>query len=87
MELDIASFALGFVVGTGILCFGFLLGKIEQGFKITEIFKKPERMLPEDIPGTDEYYEKALRRPGEGGHSEVADPFEQELIDLHRHSL
>jgi hypothetical protein len=45
---------------------------------------RKEKDIPlEDIPGTDQYYEKATKSPEEGGH---ANPFETDLIELGRHS-
>lgn len=86
MELEITSFALGLVVSWVILAAGFILGKMETGTGIREVFKKEKPVLAEDIPGTDEYYEKALLSPEEGGHEHPVDLFEQDIIELNRHS-
>jgi hypothetical protein len=82
------AFLAGLIVGTGLFCTGLMIGKMQsQGGVIKTVFGKKEKELaPEDIPGTDAYYEKALLSPEEGGHADVADPFEQELIQLNRHA-
>jgi len=77
------AFLAGLIVGSGLFCLGLLIGRLQAGGGVASIFKK-EKVLPlEDIPGTDEYYEKARKSPEEGGH---ANPFEDDLIDLARHS-
>jgi hypothetical protein len=77
------AFTLGMVAGTLFLCIGLVLGRVgsEGGFK--SIFKREKQIDPADIPGTEEYYEKAKLPPEAGGHE---NPFEQDLIDLARHS-
>jgi hypothetical protein len=71
------------VAGTFILCVGLVLGRVgsEGGFKA--VFRREKDTPLEDIPGTEEYYEKAKLPPEAGGHE---NPFEQDLIDLARHS-
>jgi hypothetical protein len=79
MDLELASFALGFLGGVGILVTGMLIGRTSQGRSIKEILF-PEKPVPlEDIPGTDEYFEKAKKSPEDGGHK---DPFESSLDTL-----
>jgi hypothetical protein len=88
MELNtlrymIYSFTLGLTVGTGILCFGLMVGRLQASGGVLSVFKR-EKVTPlEDIPGTEEYYDKARLAPEEGGHE---NPFEQDLVDLARHS-
>jgi hypothetical protein len=86
MELDFLSFALGFTIGTAILIIGMLVGKVQDAGGIRKAFVGEKPVPLEDIPGTDEYYQKALLSPEEGGHADHVDPFEQELIELNRHS-
>jgi hypothetical protein len=85
MELThlIYAFSLGLIVGSGLFCLGLVIGRLQAGGGIMSALKKEESVLLEDVPGTDEYYEKATKSPEEGGH---ANPFENDLIELGRHS-
>jgi hypothetical protein len=56
---------------------------LQSGSGVLSVFKKEKDIPLEDIPGTDEYYEKARKSPEEGGHK---NPFEEDLIDLARHA-
>jgi hypothetical protein len=77
------AFLTGLVIGSGLFCLGLVIGRLQAQGGITSIFKR-EKVIPlEDIPGTDEYYEKARKSPDEGGH---ANPFEDDLIELARHA-
>jgi hypothetical protein len=78
-----AAFMAGLIVGSGLFCLGLLIGRLQAGGGIMSVFKKEESVLLEDVPGTDEYYEKARKSPEEGGH---ANPFEEDLIELGRHA-
>ena len=88
MELELLpfllySFSLGLVIGSGLFCSGLLIGRIQASGGVGSFFTK-EKVIPlEDVPGTEEYYDKARLAPEDGGHK---DPFESELIDLNRHS-
>ena len=82
MYLGIA-FALGLIVGSGLFCFGLLVGRLQSQGGIGSLFTKEQVIPLEDVPGTEEYYDKARLAPEDGGHK---DPFESELIDLNRHS-
>jgi hypothetical protein len=85
MELTylIYAFSLGLVVGSGLFCLGLLIGRLQAGGGIVSVFKKEKTIPLEDLPGTDEYYEKARKSPEDGGH---ANPFEDDLIELGRHA-
>jgi DUF1009 family protein len=85
MELTylVYAFSLGLIVGSGLFSLGLVIGRLQAGGGIISSFKKEEIVALEDVPGTDEYYEKARKAPDEGGH---ANPFEDDLIDLGRHS-
>jgi hypothetical protein len=77
------AFSLGLIVGSGLFCLGLVIGRLQAGGGITSMFKKEHITPLEDVPGTDEYYEKARKAPDEGGHENA---FELDLIDLGRHS-
>jgi hypothetical protein len=77
------AFALGLVVGSGLFCLGLLIGRLQASGGFRSVFKREKNTPLEDIPGTEEYYDKARLAPEDGGH---ANPFEQDLIDLGRHS-
>jgi hypothetical protein len=85
MELTylIYAFSLGLIVGSGLFCLGLLVGRIQAGGGIASSLRKEKSIPLEDIPGTDEYYEKARKSPEEGGHP---NPFEEDLIELGRHA-
>jgi hypothetical protein len=78
-----AAFMTGLVIGSGLFCLGLLIGRLQAGGGVASALKKEDIVLAEDIPGTEEYFNKARKSPEEGGHEH---PFEQDLIDLARHS-
>jgi hypothetical protein len=78
-----AAFVAGLIIGSGLFCLGLLIGRLQASGGVTSVLKKEEIVLAEDIPGTEEYFNKARKSPEEGGH---ANPFEQDLIDLARHA-
>ena len=89
------AFLAGLVLGTGLFCLGLSIGRLQASGGVLSVFKR-EKITPlEDIPGTEEYYDKARLAPNEGGHanafdedlSDVTNRFEEDLIDLARHSL
>lgn len=77
------AFSLGLVIGSGLFCLGLLIGRIQASGGVKSFFQKGKVIPLEDIPGTEEYFEKAMKSPEDGGHE---NPFEQDLIDLNRHS-
>ena len=83
LQYLIYAFLAGLVVGSGLFCLGLMIGKLQSAGGIASIFKREKQTPAEDIPGTEEYYEKARLAPDKGGHE---NPFEQDLIDLGRHS-
>ena len=77
------AFLTGLIVGSGLFCLGLLIGRLQASGGFRSVFKREKDIPLEDIPGTEEYYDKARLAPEDGGH---ANPFEQDLIDLGRHS-
>lgn len=77
------SFSLGLIIGSGLFCSGLLIGRLQSTGGVKQLFVKEKPVPLEDIPGTEEYFEKAKLAPEDGGH---ADPFEQDLIELNRHA-
>jgi hypothetical protein len=96
MELTylIYAFSLGLIVGSGLFCLGLSIGRLQAGGGVKSFFKKEKIIALEDIPGTDAYYEKARLSPEDGGHdtpfdhdvAELSNRFEDDLIELARHS-
>jgi len=89
-----AAFLAGLIVGSGLFCLGLFIGRLQASGGVTSIFKK-EKIIPlEDVPGTEEYYEKARKSPEDGGHAnpfgedvvELSRQFEDDLIELTRHA-
>lgn len=75
-------FLAGLAVGTGILALGIIIGKfLDRGSLLRP---KEEPFNPESPPMDDEFFEKALRDPGDGGHDF---PTDAQLEELHRNSL
>lgn len=83
LQYLIYAFLAGLVVGSGLFCLGLLIGRLQASGGVLSVFKREKVTPVEDIPGTEEYYDKARLAPEEGGH---ANAFEQDLIDLGRHS-
>jgi len=88
------AFLTGLVVGSGLFCLGLAIGRLQASGGVMSVFRR-EKVTPlEDIPGTEEYYDKARLSPEEGGHenhydadqSDLSNRFEEDLIDLARHS-
>lgn len=77
------AFLAGLILGTGLFSLGLLIGRLQAGGGVMSVFKREKQIDPADIPGTEEYYDKARLAPEKGGH---ANPFEEDLIELGRHS-
>ena len=83
LQYLIYAFLAGLIVGSGLFCLGLLIGRLQAGSGILSVFRREKPVPLEDIPGTEEYYDKARLAPEDGGHK---NPFEEDLIDLGRHS-
>jgi hypothetical protein len=88
------AFLTGLVIGSGLFCLGLMIGRLQASGGVMSVFRR-EKVTPlEDVPGTEEYYDKARLAPDDGGHANafdadltnVANQFEEDLIDLARHS-
>ena len=85
MELEFMSFTVGVLAGGGIFGFGQLVGMLMNRDTLTRQ-TKDEPFDPEAEVMDDEFFQKALLSPEEGGHEFPSDEVLEQLDHLHRHS-
>jgi hypothetical protein len=76
------AFLAGLTVGSGLFCFGIVVGRLMEGGRLRKV-KEPE-YDPDAAPMDDAFFDRALASPEDGGHEF---PTDQQLEELHRHSL
>lgn len=84
--MDLIHFVSGGIIFVGVFYIGLIAGR-KQVDPYYQVFPKTEE-APSEKPAEeiydDEYFEKALRDPEEGG---LQFPTDEELDFIHRHSM
>lgn len=85
MELEFLSFTIGMVAGGGFFGFGLAVGALMNRDTFSRQVKDEEFDPTKEVMD-DDFFQKALLTPEEGGHEFPSDDVLEQLDHLHRHS-